>query len=155
MMTARFWPYPIRHPFPSLHFLCEAWWTCYSSGRHTWRRRSDAMLAVGQPISVIPRTAREQLDLVTASEPRWPDPVPDLLGVSCRIGRVSVWLPIEDQGGLLHRFSLLALLPRQDLPDAPPFILLGMQFLLERQALLEADCSAGLVTAATCRLILP
>src|SRR4051794_18754545 len=37
-------PYPVQIPAPGLRYLLEAWWTCRSSGPHTWRNRSDVLL---------------------------------------------------------------------------------------------------------------
>jgi hypothetical protein len=52
----------------------------------------------------------------------------------------------------LCEFSLLALFPRRDLEDAPPFVQLGTQFLLEHEAFVHLDCSS--VTGGG-RLVLP
>jgi hypothetical protein len=49
-------------------------------------------------------------------------------------------------------FPLLVLLPKRDLEDAPPFIHLGTQFLLEYKAALHLDCSA---TDQPGKLIIP
>jgi hypothetical protein len=117
-----------------LRYLCRSWWTCHSSGRHTWRNRSDALLATGQPISLIPREVQDRLELVISPERGWRGQIPSWFGVPCRIGRVQHWLPIEEEAGRYRDFALLALLPREDPDDAPPFILLGTQFLLEFQA---------------------
>ncbi|MHB1426295.1 MAG: hypothetical protein ACYC3I_24280 [Gemmataceae bacterium] len=42
-------------------------------------------------------------------------------------------LPIQETPGQYRPLSLLTLLPQQDVPDAPPFIQLGVQFLLEHR----------------------
>jgi len=42
-----------------------------------------------------------------------------------------MWLHTQETPGQTRSFSLLALFPQQDVPDAPPFIQLGTQFLLE------------------------
>jgi hypothetical protein len=42
-----------------------------------------------------------------------------------------MWLPVQENPGQYRDFSLLALLARDELTDAPPFIHLGSQFLLE------------------------
>jgi hypothetical protein len=65
-----------------------------------------------------------------------------MVGIPCRIGRVTLWLPVQDYPHPYREFSLLVLLPRADLKDAPPFIYLGTQFLLEYQARLMIDASA-------------
>lgn len=44
-----------------------------------------------------------------------------------------MWLPTQETPGSFHPFPLLSLFPQQDIPDAPPFIQLGVQFLLEYQ----------------------
>jgi hypothetical protein len=56
---------------------------------------------------------------------------------------VTLWLPIEENPGEFREFSLLVLLPKEDLEDAPPYIFLGAQFLLEYQAQVHLDCSAA------------
>jgi hypothetical protein len=139
------------YPTPTARFLAEAWWTCYSSPPHTWRRRSDAILATGQPLSVILPTIRNLLDLEIIPAPGWKGFAPTWLGVSCHVGRVTLWLPIQETPGQFHSFSLLALLPQQDVPDAPPFIQLGVQFLLEYHVQVVLDETA---TGAN-RLVIP
>jgi hypothetical protein len=139
--TTALTPYPLALPVPVVRFLAVSWWTCSSAGTHTRRNRSDALLAPGQPLSVVPFTIRNNLDLEVYPVPGWRHRVPSWYGVSCRIGRVTLWLPIVENPGQLRSFSLLALLPQQDLPDAPPFIQLGAQFLIEYrvQALLDGE----------------
>jgi hypothetical protein len=44
-----------------------------------------------------------------------------------------MWLPSQETPGQMRSFSLVSLFPKQDVPDAPAFIQLGMQFLLEYQ----------------------
>jgi hypothetical protein len=44
-----------------------------------------------------------------------------------------MWLASQESPGQFRSFPLLTLFPQQDIPDAPPFIQLGMQFLLEYQ----------------------
>lgn len=121
------------YPSPMARFLTQSLWTCYSSPPHTWRQRSDSILATGEPLSVIPRTARNGLDPVITPVPSWRGLAPAWLGVPCHVGRVTLWLPIQETPGQYRPFSLLALLPQQDVPDASPFIQLGVQFLLEYQ----------------------
>ncbi len=133
--------YPLQLPSPAVRYLCQSWWTCHSAGRHTWRNRSDSLLATGQPLSVIPHLIQEQLDLVIKPAPGWKGQIPTWYGVACRIGRVSLWLPIEENPGELREFELLTLLPKQDLEDAPPYIQLGTQFLIEYRASVELDAS--------------
>ncbi|MCI0458967.1 MAG: hypothetical protein L0Z62_18570 [Gemmataceae bacterium] len=133
--------YPLQLPSPAVRSLCQSWWTCHSAGHHTWRNRCDALLATGQPLSVVPHSIREQLDLVIRPEPGWKGQVPAWYGIACRIGRVSLWLPIEENPGELRELALLTLLPKQDLEAAPPYIQLGTQFLIEYNAQLALDAS--------------
>lgn len=114
MAAIPLFPYPVSSPHPSTRFLCEAWWSCYSDPPHTWRLRSDVLVATGEPFSVVPPSIREPLNLeikppgfVPADEPSW-------RGIPCRFGRVSIWLPSADAPGKLEQFSLLTLLPEKD-----------------------------------------
>jgi hypothetical protein len=145
-------PHPSRYPSSAVRYLCQTWWTCSSTPRHTWRRRCDTLLATDQLLSVIPRAIQHDLELVVAPVRGWKGQVPAWFGVPCRIGRVTVWLPVEDDSSPHRDLSLLALLPTQDLEDAPPFIHLGTQFLLEHQVQVVIDCSSP---GATGRLIIP
>lgn len=45
-----------------------------------------------------------------------------------------MWLPSQETPGIFRPFSLLTLLPQQDVADAPAFIQIGVQFLLEYNA---------------------
>jgi hypothetical protein len=123
---------PFPYPTPTARFLAQAWWTCYSSPPYTWRQRSDASLATGELFSVIPYI-REKLDLEITPAPGWKRFALTWLGIPCHVGRVTMWLPSEETPGQKRSFSLLAMFPQQDVPDAPPFIQLGVQFLLEYQ----------------------
>jgi hypothetical protein len=69
--------------------------------------------------------------------------VPDWFGIPSRIGRVTVWLPVQEVVGSYRSFSILVLLPKDDLQDAPPFIHVGAQFLLEHQARVMLDGGSG------------
>jgi hypothetical protein len=80
---------------------------------------------------VIPRTIRDLLDLEIGPAAGWRGNVPTWFGIPCSIGRVTMWLPVQEQPGQYRDFSLLVLLAREELTDAPPFIHLGAQFLLE------------------------
>lgn len=122
------------YPTPTARFCAEAWWTCYSSPPHTWRKRLDVILTTGEPFSVIVPTARDFLDLEITPAPAWKGLAPTWLGIPCQVGRVSLWLPTQETPGQMRPFSLLTLFPQQDVPDAPPFIQLGVQFLLEYKA---------------------
>jgi hypothetical protein len=131
--------YPVSLPAPSVRFLIQAWWTCYSAGPHTWRNRSDALLATGNALSVVSPSIREGLDLETFPVPGWTGVVPTWMGIPCRIARATVWLPILDPLGSYRSLPILVLLPQEDLPDAPPFIHLGAQFLLEHHVQVVLD----------------
>ena len=123
--------YPVPHPTRTAHFFTESLWTCYSSPPHTWRQRSDSILATGEPLSIMPRTARDGLDPKITPVTGWKGLSPTWMGVPCQIGRVTLWLPTQETPGLSRPFSLLTLFPQHDVPDASPFIQLGVQFLLE------------------------
>jgi hypothetical protein len=68
--------------------------------------------------------------------------VPTWFGIPCRIGRARIWLTFVEGPGVYHEFGLLALFPRHDLQDAPPFVQLGTQFLLEYAGAVHLDCSS-------------
>ncbi len=144
--------YPVRLPSPSVRFLCEAWWTCYSAGQHTWRTRSDLFLATGEPLSVIPRPFQQSLAFVIRPDTAWRGQAQTWRGVPCRIGRVSLWVPSEETAGLLRELSLLALLPRHEVEEVPPYVLLGTQFLIEHRAQVVLD---GSVPGAVGKLVIP
>jgi hypothetical protein len=95
---------------------------------------------------------QESLELVIQTAPGWKGQAMTWFGVSCRVGRVALWLPIEENPGEYREFALLALLPKHDVEDAPPYIHLGMQFLLEQKGQVFLDCSTP---AAEGRLALP
>jgi hypothetical protein len=151
-ITTLLHPYPARYPSPAVHYLCQSWWTCSSTSSHTWRNRCDSLLATGQMLSVIPATIRDTMEVVVEPVRGWKGRVPSWYGIACRIGRVTLWLPIEEEPGRYRELSLLGLLPKEDLEDAPPFILLGTQFLLEYQAQVVLDCSGATNPG---RLLLP
>jgi hypothetical protein len=69
--------------------------------------------------------------------------VPSWFGINCRIGRATLWLPVQEIPGQFQSFSILVLLPQQDLTDAPPFVHLGAQLLLEHQAEVFLDGRPG------------
>jgi hypothetical protein len=131
--------YPLSYPDPTARYLLEAWWTCPSSPGHTWKQRSDCVLSTGEPFSVLPPTVRDSLDPEILPVRGWKGKIPTWYGQPCRIGRATLWLPAQEDGGLLHALSLLVLLPRQEPPDIPPFALLGTQFLLEHRARVILD----------------
>ncbi len=147
-------PSLIPAPTPLARYFCESWWTCQTApgSRHHYRERLDSLLSTGQALSVIPPTVFERLDLVSLPERGWRGQVPSWFGVPCRIGRVTLWLSVEGAPGTYRPLSLLALLPRHDLEDAPPFIQLGTQFLHEHRAELRLDCSSP---AGEGRLVIP
>jgi len=155
MTTTHLFAYPLPFPAKPLRYLCRSWWTCQSTARHTWRQRSDCLLATGHALSVVLRSIRELLDLQIRPAPEWKGIVPSWFGISCGIGRVTLWLPIAEDSGLHRDFSLLVLLPKEDLPDAPPFIHLGTQFLMEYCAQVFLDCSSGNPAASSGQLLIP
>jgi hypothetical protein len=104
---------------------------------------------------VVPRTVRDLLDIEIRPAPGWGGSAPSWFGIPCSVGRVTVWLPVEENPGQHRDFPLLALLPRDDLADAPPFIHLGTQFLLEYRAQVTLDCSPGTPVASSGRLLIP
>src|SRR5260370_19681688 len=108
-------PPPLLLPSLSLRYLCPCWWTCHSTGRHTWRVRCDSLLATGQLLSVIPPTIRQNLDVAIKPARGWRGQIPTWFGIPCRIGRVAVWLPIEQGPELYREFSLLVTFPDQNL----------------------------------------
>jgi len=110
------------------------------------------MIATGQILSVIPPRATERFDIEILPERGWKGQVPSWYGVPCRIGRVTIWLPILEGPAPLRPLPLLALFPREEVEDAPPFVLLGTQFLLEHRAELHVDCSS---LAGRCCLVIP
>jgi hypothetical protein len=142
--TTVFRPSRFPLPAPAVHYISESWWTCPSgsTGQHHYRERLDSLLAIGQLLSVIPPNATERFDLEIMPERGWKGQVPTWFGVPCRIGRVTVWLPTLEGPAPLRSFPLLALFPREDIEDAPPFVHLGTQFLLEHRAELHLDCSS-------------
>jgi hypothetical protein len=137
--------YPLHFPTPTCRFLAEAWWTCYSTGSHTWRNRSDCLLATGEPITIIPQDLRDSLDLEITPVPGWTGRTPTWMGIPCRIGRVTLWLPVLENPGQYRSFSVLVLLPQQEVVDTPPYIRIGIQFLMEYQiqVVLEGDSSGS------------
>src|SRR5262245_44899629 len=128
-------------PYPSAaaHFVAEAWWTCHSTRRHTWRARNDCLLATGEALTVVPPTIRANLALVVTPVRGLLAAVPSWFGVPCRIGQSTVWLAVQETACHCGPFPILVLLPQRDLPGAPPFVFLGAQFLLEHQAQVFLD----------------
>lgn len=110
------------------------------------------MLAPGQLLSVMPPGITERFDLDLLPERGWRGQVPAWFGVPCRVGRVTIWLPVLEGPALLRALSLLALFPRSGVADAPPFVQLGTQFLLEHRAELHLDYSSA---AGEGRLMIP
>lgn len=151
MSTTLLTLYPVVGPTPTIRFLVESWWTCYSSPPYTWRQRSDAILATEQPFSVIPLTARNSLDPEITPAPGWKGFTPTWLGVPCRVGRITLSLPNSELAGQFRTFSLLALFPQQEIPDALPYIQLGAQFILEYRVQVILDTTA----AGSSRLVIP
>jgi len=135
--------HPVRwSPVATALFRLEARWTCHSSKPGTtWRDRCDVILATDLPFTVIPVPIQRSLDLVESPEPRWRGPTPDWFGVPCRIVRAQVWFPTLGPSLLFVPFELVVQLPQTDLPDTPPFILLGNQFLVEHRARIQIDAN--------------
>jgi hypothetical protein len=152
--TTRLRPSRIPAPAPLVHYFCESWWACHTGpgSRHQYRERLDSLLSTGLTLSVIPPDALARLDLVRQPERGWRGQVPPWFGVPCRIGRVTLWLPVEETPGTYREFLLLALFPRREVEDGPPFIQLGTQFLLEYGAELHLDCSPPISEG---RLVIP
>jgi hypothetical protein len=83
------------------------------------------------------------LDLDVNPVPGWKGMIPTWFGITCRIGRATLWLPVQENPGQLRSFSTLVLLPQLELTDAPPFVHLGTQFLIEHQAEVFLDGRPG------------
>ena len=139
--TTVFTPSRFPLPAPAVHHVSQSWWTCHSgaSGRHRYRERFDTMLAPGLVLTVMPPTVTERFDLEILPEPGWKGQIPSWFGIPCRLGRVTIWLPVLEGPAPLRDLSLLALFPRGELEDSPPFVQLGTQFLLEHRAELCVD----------------
>lgn len=152
--VTRVYSYPISFPLASTRFYCKAWWTCRSTGRQTWRDRSDCLVAPDEPFSVVTPKIRHDLDLVVHPEPRWTDAVPDWQDIPCQIGRVELWLPIQGPPPV-RPFSLLVLLPRRNVLPALPYVYLGAQFILEHRGRLLLDCSAGTAEGSRGQMVFP
>jgi hypothetical protein len=133
--------YPLAYPDPTARFLCEAWWTCHSTGQKRWRGRSDCVLAPGHPFSVVPPAVRNALDLDIRPARGWKGTSLTWYGIPCRLGRATVWLPVQETPGIHRDLSMLVLLPDEELTDAAPFVHLGAQFLREYHARVSLDCS--------------
>jgi hypothetical protein len=134
-------PYPLSYTFPTCRFLCGSWWTAGSGAQRqrTWRACTDSLLATNEPLSVLIPSLRGPIDPVVVPEPRWQGPVPAWQGISCKIGRVEIWLPERDPF-VLRPFSLLVLLPDRDPQEWLPYVLLGVQFPLEHRIAVRLDC---------------
>jgi hypothetical protein len=142
--TTVFRPSLFPLPAPAAHHVTESWWTCHSGAavHHQYRERFDTMLAPGLLLTVMPPTVRERFELDVLPERGWKGQVPTWLGIPCRLGRVTIWLPILEVPAPLRPLSLLALFPAEEVEDAPPFVQLGTQFLLEHRAELFVDYSS-------------
>lgn len=143
MTTVPLYPFPVTTIVPSIRFLCRSWWSCYSDGSHTWRNRSDCLIATGEAVTIMPLAVRESLDLEIKPVAGWKDREPHWLGAPCLVGRTTIWLPIAEEPGQYRDFSLLALFPTDDLPHVVPYVLLGMQFFVEHRLQLTIDCSSA------------
>lgn len=136
---------PLPWPFPTARFLCGSWWTAWTNAQrqHTWRACTDSLVATDEPLSVMTPSLRGPIDPVITPEPGWQAPVPDWRGIPCRIGRVVLWLP-DDDPFVLRAFPLLVLLPVRDPPEWLPYVLLGVQFLMENRAVVNPGNEPGL-----------
>src|SRR5205823_14099770 len=105
MSTTSLLPYPLAYPSPTVRFLVEAWWTCHSVGQHTWRNRSDCLLAPACPFSVVPLEICQRFDLEITPFPGCQAVAPTWFGISCRVGRALLWLPVLDPPGGYRSFS--------------------------------------------------
>ncbi len=66
-----------------------------------------------------------------------------------------MWLHVQEHPGIPQPFDILALLPQTDVPDAPPLIHLGAQFLREFRVQVRLD-STQLVAGQSCgALVIP
>jgi hypothetical protein len=144
--------YPVPAPIATVRFLSQAWWTCHSSPGHTWRVRSDVVLASGEAYCVVPFSTRQHLDPVIKPVAGTKGIAPRWRGAACSFGRLTIWLPIEEDTSTHRNFSILALLPKHDVADVPPYIFLGTQFLFEYRAELLLGCSTETPTG---RLVIP
>jgi hypothetical protein len=90
----------------------------------------QAWLDTGAPVSVIPFHVHH-------NSLHW-QPVAGLrvtwAGQRCDLGRIDVWLPVDQPRSLHGPLSLLAKFPRTDPPGDPVPVLLGLEFLLAHQA---------------------
>jgi hypothetical protein len=131
-------------PTPAVHYICQTWWSCShgAGSRYEYRERFDSLLSTAELLSVIRPSALKGIDLEIMPERGWRGHVLTWRGVPCRLGRVRVWLPIEEGPDVLRPLPLLALFPKEDVEDAPPFVQLGTQFLLEHKVQLTLDASS-------------
>jgi hypothetical protein len=70
--------------------------------------------------------------------------IPTWFGIPCALGMVKLSLAVDGPVPL-REFDLLVLLPERELPDAPPFILFGAEFIVRYQVrvLLEGTSPAS------------
>jgi hypothetical protein len=89
-----------------------------------------AWVDTGAPLSVIPLHVHQQ-------GLHW-QPIPGIRatwsGQRCDLGRIDVWLPMDQPPSLRGHLSLLAKFPRSDPPGDPVPVLLGLEFFLAHQA---------------------
>jgi hypothetical protein len=75
---------------------------------------------------------RAGLDPVVKPARGWKAAVPTWRGVTAKVGRVELLLPVSShETSPLRPFSLLVLFPDEEPPDSLPYIYLGAQFFLE------------------------
>jgi hypothetical protein len=89
-----------------------------------------AWVDTGAPLSVIPFHIQQK-------GLRW-QPIPGIRatwsGQPCDLGRIDVWLPMDQPTSVRGPLSLLAKFPRSDPPGDPVPVLLGLEFFLAHQA---------------------
>jgi hypothetical protein len=148
MSTTRLHLLAVSRPWPSLRYRCLSSWSC-GSPQTTREKHFVSVLATGTPISVVPWFIQNALTLQVTPVTVPSGPVPRWYGIPCDIGRVTLWLPVDETPGQNRDFSLLVLLPRADLTGALPYVYLGAQFLLEYRVQVALD------GATSGRLVIP
>jgi hypothetical protein len=108
--------------------------------------RFGALLSTGDPYSVVfPLTQPQSLGIVCEDVEHT---VPlSWCGVPCRLVRIRIGLPVVDSPSP-RPFTLLALLPTEEVEDVPPILRLGAEFLTAHKAsvrLFSAPCTGDLI----------
>jgi hypothetical protein len=92
-----------------------------------------AWVDTGAPLSVIPFHVHQQglhWQPISGIRTTWS-------GQRCDLGRIDVWLPVDQPPSVRGPLSLLAKFPRSDPPGDPVPVLLGLEFFLAHQAAFE------------------